>query len=211
LLYWEELLSSVLSNIPRGVGPLRKGTKFWWMRYRNRDGTRQSESTHTDDWEDAQKRLRTRREDRDNGVLDIVRRGEALSFGEWVEFFLDNYSKPPIREPKTHQANLRAVKHLRKAFAAKRLVDVTADAIEQYLRVRLRQKVKFKTSFGYVERGKVKSTTVHQEFRVIRRILNVAVRKQLLASNPCATVEFPVAVKRLFRPALCVLVRTATD
>jgi integrase len=178
----------------------RKGTKFWWMRYRNRDGTRQSESTHTDVWEEAQKRLRTRLKDRDDNVLDIVRRGETLSFGEWVDFFLDNYSKPPIREPKTHQANLRAVKHLRKAFAANRLVDVTADAIEQYLRERLRQKVKFKTSFGYIEREKVKSTTVHQEFRVIRRMLNVAVRKQLLASNPCSMVEFPVAVKGLFRP-----------
>jgi integrase len=31
-------------------------------------------------------------------------------------------------------------------------------------------------------------------------MLNVAVRKKLLASNPCSTVEFPVAVKGLFRP-----------
>jgi integrase len=31
-------------------------------------------------------------------------------------------------------------------------------------------------------------------------MLNVAVRKKLLASNPCANVEFPVAVKGLFRP-----------
>jgi integrase len=31
-------------------------------------------------------------------------------------------------------------------------------------------------------------------------MLNVAVRKKLLPSNPCAGVEFPVAVKGLFRP-----------
>ena len=31
-------------------------------------------------------------------------------------------------------------------------------------------------------------------------MLNVAVRKKLLTSNPCATVEFPVTVKGLFRP-----------
>jgi len=31
-------------------------------------------------------------------------------------------------------------------------------------------------------------------------MLNVAVRKKLLASNPCANVEFPVTVKGLFRP-----------
>jgi len=31
-------------------------------------------------------------------------------------------------------------------------------------------------------------------------MLNIAVRKKLLAANPCAGVEFPVAVKGLFRP-----------
>jgi integrase len=35
---------------------------------------------------------------------------------------------------------------------------------------------------------------------VLRRMLNVAVRKRLLTSNPCAMVEFPVALKGLFRP-----------
>jgi integrase len=41
---------------------------------------------------------------------------------------------------------------------------------------------------------------IHQEFRVLRRMLDVAVWKRLLAANPCSGVEFPVAVKRLFRP-----------
>jgi integrase len=31
-------------------------------------------------------------------------------------------------------------------------------------------------------------------------MLNVAVRKKFLASNPCSGAEFPVAVKGLFRP-----------
>jgi integrase len=35
---------------------------------------------------------------------------------------------------------------------------------------------------------------------VLRRLLNLAVRKRLLPSNPCWGVEFPVAVKSLFRP-----------
>jgi len=45
----------------------------------------------------------------------------------------------------------------------------------------------------------VKATTAHQEFRVLRCMLNVAVRKKLLRTNPCS-VEFPVTVKGLFRP-----------
>ena len=31
-------------------------------------------------------------------------------------------------------------------------------------------------------------------------MMNVAVRKKLLPSNPCSAVEFPVKVKGLFRP-----------
>ena len=35
---------------------------------------------------------------------------------------------------------------------------------------------------------------------MLRRMLNVAVRKKLLPANPCAGVEFPVKIKGLFRP-----------
>ena len=178
----------------------RKGTRFWWMCYRERDGIRRRESTFTEDWQEAQKKLRERLQARDGNILQVVRKGENLTFGEWADSFLENYSKPPFREPKTHAANLRAANHLKKAFAAHRLVDVTADEIEHFLRDRLRQRVRYKTSSGYFERGQLKPTTVHQELRVLRRMLNVAVRKNLLTSNPCSTVEFPVAVKRLFRP-----------
>jgi len=68
------------------------------------------------------------------------------------------------------------------------------------LRERLRQRVRVKVKLGYKQLGAIKSTTIHQEFRVLRRMLNVAVRKKLLTANPCSGVEFPVAVKGLFRP-----------
>jgi integrase len=183
-----------------GVVFQRKGTKFWWMRYWDRNGIRQRESTFTEDWNEAAKKLRERLQSRDENTLPSIKKGEALMFSQWADSFLESYSKPPVREQKTHTANLRAATHLKGAFATRRLVDVTTDEIEHYLRVRLRQRVRFKTSTGYIERGLLKPTTVHQEFRVLRRILNVAVRKKLLAINPCSTVEFPVVVKGLFRP-----------
>jgi integrase len=65
---------------------------------------------------------------------------------------------------------------------------------------RLRRRVKIRPRKGYREQGLIKATTVHQEMRVLRRMLNVAVRKRLLAANPCAMVEFPVALKGMFRP-----------
>src|SRR5712691_1435546 len=183
-----------------GVLYQRSGTKFWWMRYRERDGSRRRESTFTENWQESQKKLRERLQARDGNILQIVRKGENLTFGEWADSFLENYSKPPTREPKTHAANLRAANHLKKAFAARRLVDVTTDEIEHFLRDRVGKLMSEKNSSGYIERGQLKPTTVHQELRVLRRMLNVAVRKKLLTSNPCSTVEFPVAVKKLFRP-----------
>ncbi len=183
-----------------GVVYSRKDGKVLWMRYRDRNGKPCGESTQTEDWQEANRKLRERLQARDGNLLEAIRKGEALGFGEWVDSFLENYSKPPIRAHKSHEANMRCATHLKAAFPCRRLMDITADAIEDYLRNRLRQRVRVKVARGYREKGILKSTTVHQEFRVLRRMLNVAVRKKLLPANPCSGVEFPVAVKGLFRP-----------
>src|SRR3972149_1472066 len=183
-----------------GVVYRRDGTQFWWMRYRDRSGKRCQEPTGTADWDEAQKWLGDGRQARDEDIPEIVRKGEHLTFAEWAEFFLENYSKPPMRMPKTHDANMRAMKHLKAAFGTRNLASVSADDVEMYLRRRLQQRVKWKTGSGAIEGGPLKPATVHQELRVLRRMLSVAVRKKLLASNPCSGVEFPVKVKGLFRP-----------
>lgn len=183
-----------------GIVYARNDGRILWIRYRDRNGKRCRESAGTEDWQEANRKLRDRLQARDGNLLEALRKGEALGFEEWVDSFLENYSKPPIRAAKTHEANLRCATHLKAAFPGRRLVDITADAIEDYLRSRLRQRVRIKLVNGYREKGILKSSTVHQEFRVLRRMLNVAVRKKLLPANPCAGVEFPVAVKGLFRP-----------
>jgi len=183
-----------------GVVYSRNDGKILWICYRDRSGKRCRESTGTEDWQEANRRLRERLHARDGNLLEVIRKGESLGFEEWVDSFLENYSKPPLRAQKTHAANQRCATHLKAAFTGKKLVEITADAIEDYLRRRLRQRVRRKLAEGYREHGILKSSTVHQEFRVLRRMLNVAVRKKLLPANPCAGVEFPVAVKGLFRP-----------
>ena len=183
-----------------GVVYKRKGTAIWWIRYRDRNGIARRESSLTADWHQANKRLRERLQARDENVLDVVRKGETLTFAEWADVFLENHSRPPVRAAKTHEANQRCIRHLKSAFGIRRLVDITADSIELYLRERLRQRVRVKVKLGYKQLGLVKATTIHQEFRVLRRALNVAVRKRLLPANPCSGAEFPVAVKGLFRP-----------
>lgn len=183
-----------------GVVYRRGDSKIWWMRYRDTSGSRRLESTGTEDWDEAQRRLRERLQARDNRTLEVVRRGEQLTFQDWADSFMENYSKPPIRAQKTHEANERAMKHLQATFGSWRLVDVTADDIEQYLRARLKKRARVKIRGGFRELGILKATTVHQEFRVLRRALNVAVRKKFLPANPCSGVEFPVSIRGLFRP-----------
>jgi hypothetical protein len=151
------------------------------MRYRDKRGERQFESTGCTDWQEANKKLRERLAARDQNVLEVVRKGERLLFREWTDHFMENYSAPPVREAKTHAANQRAVKHLINSFSEKPLVSLTADEIELYLRMRLRQKIRRPTRAGFIEFDLVKPTTVHQEFRVLRRMLNVAVRKAISA------------------------------
>lgn len=94
----------------------RKDGKALWMVYRDRNGKRIRESTFTEDWQEAQRKLRERLQFRDDRILDVVRKGEQLRFADWVDFFLENYSRPPIRAEKTHEANQRAASHLKEAF-----------------------------------------------------------------------------------------------
>ena len=178
----------------------RAGSQIWWMQYRDRDGQRQRESTGTEAWDEGQQRLRERLQARDNNTLASLRRGRQLTFGEWADFYLENFSMPPLRAQKTHEINQRAIKHLKTEFEETRLADLTADDIETYLRQRLRQRAQVRTGGGFIQKELLKATTVHQEFRVIRRMLNVAVRKKLLGANQCAGVEFPAKVEGLFRP-----------
>jgi integrase len=178
----------------------RKGSAIWWMQYRDKTGIRQRESTGTEDWNAAQQRLREHLQARDNNTLPALRRGHDLSFGEWADMYLENFSRPPFRAPKTHEVNERALRHLRAVFEIKKLGELTADDIESYLRMRLKTRVLVRTGNGFVEKGALKATTVHQELRVLRRMLNVAVRKKLLFANPCGGVEFPARVDGLFRP-----------
>ena len=170
------------------------------MRYRDRSGKRCQEPTGTADWDEAQRKLRERLQARDENILAIVRKGEHLTFNEWADFFLENYSKPPMRASKTHVANMSALNHLRPFLGTSRLSEIGSDHIEGYLRARLKQRKRVKRGSGFVEKGHWKPTTVHQEFRVLKRILNVAVKKHLMTMNPCAAVEFPVAIKGLLRP-----------
>lgn len=177
----------------------RDGSVFWWMRYRDREGKLRRESTGTADEQEANRILRDRLDARDDGRLPAILAGKSLTFDQWADWFLENRSKPPNRKEKTHLENLNALKFLRSRFGKILLAEISAEAIEDYIERRLSSGRRVHTKFGLQHRGKLKPATVHQEFRILRRILNVAVKKKRLDKNPCAAVEFPVLLSNASR------------
>jgi integrase len=95
--------------------------------------------------------------------------GGVAGTREWSDFHLENFSGPPFSAPKTHQVNQPALKHLRKIFESRKLAEMTADDIEIFLRMGLKQRALVKTKDGLTEKQVLKATTVHQELRVVRR------------------------------------------
>jgi hypothetical protein len=84
-------------------------------------------------------------------------------------------------------------------FGELALVEITAEAVEDYMRDRLQSGRRIHTKLGLQLRGRIKPATAHQEFRILSHILNVAVKQKRLAANPCLAVEFPVSVKKSTR------------
>jgi integrase len=177
----------------------RTDSAFWWTSYRDREGRIVQESTGTADRQEAERFLRQRLNARDEGVLPTILASKSLTFEEWAAWYLENRSKPPFRTQSTHLQNLNAVGMLKRTFGSTRLLDITAEAVEQYLRRRLSEGRRCHTKLGLEHRGTLKPATVHQEFRVLRRILNVAVSQRRLTQNPCSLVEFPASVTKTTR------------
>jgi len=177
----------------------RDDSQFWQVWYRDQRGEIQRESTGATDRQQAERFLRDRLDARDEGRLQTVLNSKQLTFGQWADWFLERRSKPPFRSEGNHQQNLNAMKFLRPVFGEVALSDITTEAIEEYLAERLRSGCRVHTKFGLQLRGTLKPATVHQEFRILSHMLNVAVKQKRLSDNPCRAVEFPVSVAKSTR------------
>ena len=170
----------------------RRDSRVWWMSYRDHNGRFRQESTGERERGEAEKVLRKRLVARDEGRPPSAAPDGGITFNQWADWFLEKRSQPPFRSESTHQLNLSVLKFLRPRFGKNKLADITPEEIESYLMTRLNTGKRVHTRMGLQLRGKLKPATVHQEFRILRRILNVAVKKRRLAVNPCNGVEFPV-------------------
>ena len=116
----------------------------------------------------------------------------TLTFNEWADFFFEHYSKPPIRADKTHEVNEYALKNLQPGVRTDEDRGNRRDG-DRDTPPKPPQAAQTRAAEIRDHRTRtLKPATVHQEFRVLRRIFSVAVKKKLCPANPCAGVEFPV-------------------
>ena len=92
-------------------------------------------------------------------------------FEEWAEEFLSK-----VQHERTRRRYRSSIQKLKGKLAGVRLSDVSADRIEEYKQARM-------------DDG-VEPATINHDLRVLRRMLHVAERKQLIARNPFSQVEF---------------------
>jgi len=93
------------------------------------------------------------------------------TFEEWADEFLAK-----VVRTTTGNRYASSIAKLKKKFARVRLSDVSAEQIEEYQEDRLGEGVQ--------------PATINHDLRVLRRMMRLAERKQLIARNPFVQVEF---------------------
>ena len=63
-----------------GIVYSRNDGKILWIRYRDKSGRYCRESAQTEDWEEANRKLRERLQARDGNLLEVIRKEESLGF-----------------------------------------------------------------------------------------------------------------------------------
>ena len=126
------------------------------MVYRDRNGKRIRESTFTEDWQEAQRKLAGTSPGQ--GRQHAGRRPErrATTFSDWADFFLENYSKPPIRaaeDPRSQRTRVIASQaSVWETGGWEILPPMTSSSIFEG---GLRQRVQVRTAGGVIEKDRV--------------------------------------------------------
>jgi integrase len=92
-------------------------------------------------------------------------------FEEWADEFLSK-----VAHPNTRKRYASSVGKLKGKFSGVRLSDVSGDRIEEFKEERMAEGVE--------------PATINHDLRVLRRMMRLAERKQLIASNPFLQVDF---------------------
>jgi integrase len=161
-----------------------KRTGFWYARITATDekGKRKDIKHRASDKTQANKLLKQLNTTLDTRGVEAVE-AEKLTFNELADYYVKHYAKP-AEYVDGHKVTglrdvgnvLRYIKVLRECFGKKKLKNISYDDIRAFRQARLATKTYRKTprTIAYVNR----------ELAYLRRILNIAVRKDWIVKNP---------------------------
>lgn len=159
------------------MGSIERRNGMWRVRYRDPIGRNRSRTFQLK--ADGERFLREQRVDADRGQW-IDPRGAELSLKAWSEEFL---SLARGLAPTTQDTYRRDIDlYIVPRFGSYRIGRLPADEIEKWL-------------LDEVDAG-LATSSVHRHYRLLRRMLQVAVEKEKLLANPCDRVHPPRIVQR---------------
>ena len=154
------------------MGHIEKRRGHYRARYRDPLG-RQHGKTFSRR-KDAERFIRETEVDLERGDW-IDPRGAALPLAHWADEFLALARRLSPTTQETYRRDL--TKYILPRFGSYRLGRLPADEIENWLN-------------DEVASG-IAASSVHRHYRVLRRVLQVAVEKQRITVNPCDRVQAP--------------------
>jgi len=169
----------------RGQGRVFKRDRMWWLAFHLADGTRWRESARTNDKKEAEKLLRQRLAERDQGALPDrgatpTAEGEPdLPSDEAVAAAVPTFEKARdvfyadmrMKRCRTFEdARRRVEKHLARGFAGRELASITASEIRQFQAMRLDE--------GAQTGG------IRREMAALKRMFRLALQDGLIAAMP---------------------------
>jgi integrase len=158
------------------MGIYKRGD-IYWISY-SFQGKQYRESTGTDNKHFARDLLAKRQvEIREQRLFDVKKEAK-VSFEELAQDFLRFYHE---RDRGSLNRAETSVKHLSTFFGGKRLAEITPEAIEAYVAIRLQQHSKLGRP--------TRPATVNRELAALSKMFSLAIRHKKADKNPMAAVE----------------------
>jgi hypothetical protein len=148
----------------------RPGGSRNWMMAVNVSGTQVCKSTHTKSKSLAKQMLARWETDVFEGRFQL-RRSTPPYFQDWADDF-----QTRVPHASTRNRYESSIKKLKGKFTGIRLADISVEHIDDYKKVRLAEGVQ--------------PATINHDLRVLRRMLRLAERRQLIPRNSSVEIEF---------------------
>ncbi len=166
----------------RGSGSVYKMGKVYWIAYFAADGRRVKESSSSTRKGDAETLLELRNGSRAHN-LPVIRRAEQLTFDEAAKAAKAEYT---INSPKSLKVvSRRIAKHLTPYFGGWRMASIKTTDVSAYIVHRQQQGIIAHRGTRKGERiGDVSNAEVNRELQTLKRIFNIAIEQDRIATKP---------------------------